>query len=316
MQLIRGIGNIRPEHHGCVLTIGKFDGVHLGHQAVCKNLIDKARELSLPSAVMVFEPQPEEFFAPDKAPPRLSSLRDKYNQLKQLGIDRLICIRFASEFAQQSPTHFVESLLRDKLGTRFLVVGDDFKFGFQRKGDFAFLQSISSQCGFDVVNTKSYQMNDDRVSSTLIRQALRDNNFRAARDMLGRDFALFGKVVHGEQNGRTIGFPTANLKIKAPKLPISGVFAVKAKVNGEEYDGVANLGYRPTLAGQQLQLETHLFAYSGNLYGRVLSVSFVDKIRDERRFESLQDLKLQIKKDALQAQAVLSAYKRNTGNEK
>ncbi|MEM0909383.1 MAG: bifunctional riboflavin kinase/FAD synthetase [Pseudomonadota bacterium] len=309
MQLIRGIGNIRPEHHGCVLTIGKFDGVHLGHQAVCKNLIYKAKQLKLPSSVMVFEPQPEEFFAPEKAPPRLSSLRDKYSQLKKLGIDRLICIRFEAGFAKQSPTHFVEELLKNKLGTKFLVVGDDFKFGFQRKGDFAFLQRISSKCGFEVVNTKSYQMNDDRVSSTLIRQALRDGDFSAAKNMLGRNFSLFGRVVHGEKNGRTIGFPTANIKIKSSKLPISGVFAVKAYMNGQEYKGVANLGYRPTLAGQQLQLETHLFAFSGNLYGCVLTVHFVDKIRDEKRFESLDELKQQIKKDALMAKTILSEDK-------
>ncbi len=307
MQLIRGIGNIRPDHHGCVLTIGKFDGVHLGHQAVCKNLIEKAKQLNLPSSVMVFEPQPEEFFALEKAPPRLSNLRDKYNQLKLLGIDRLICIRFENSFAKQSPTHFVENLLRDKLGTRFLVVGDDFKFGYERKGDFAFLQQIASQCGFDVVNTKSYQMNNDRISSTLIRQALRVGDFSAAKQMLGRDFALFGKVVHGEKNGRKIGFPTANIKIKTPKLPISGVFAVRVHVNGQDYDGVANLGVRPTLSGQQLQLETHLFGFSGDLYGRPISVRFINKIRDERRFNSLDDLKQQITKDAITAKAVLSA---------
>jgi len=307
VQLIRGIGNIRPDHHGCVLTIGKFDGVHLGHQAVCKNLIEKAKQLNLPSSVMVFEPQPEEFFALEKAPPRLSNLRDKYNQLKLLGIDRLICIRFENSFAKQSPTHFVENLLRDKLGTRFLVVGDDFKFGYERKGDFAFLQQIASQCGFDVVNTKSYQMNNDRISSTLIRQALRVGDFSAAKQMLGRDFALFGKVVHGEKNGRKIGFPTANIKIKTPKLPISGVFAVRVHVNGQDYDGVANLGVRPTLSGQQLQLETHLFGFSGDLYGRPISVRFINKIRDERRFNSLDDLKQQITKDAITAKAVLSA---------
>ncbi|QJR82072.1 bifunctional riboflavin kinase/FAD synthetase [Alteromonas pelagimontana] len=301
MELIRGLHNLRPHHRGCVLTIGKFDGVHKGHQAVLASVIEKARALSLPATVMVFEPQPEEVFSPETAPARLSTLREKYVQLKALGVDRLICVRFNRHFASQSADAFVHDLLVDKLGVKFLVVGDDFRFGRGREGDFSMLTHAGEQYQFDVVSTQSFQVNDCRISSTAIRQLLAAGEFAKAAVMLGRRFSISGKVVHGEKKGRTIGFPTANVLLKRFRTPIKGVFAVTVSIGKDTYHGVANVGSRPTVAGKRTQLEVHVFNYSGSLYGQTIIVCPEFKIRDEIKFASFEALKEQIERDAEQA---------------
>lgn len=306
MELIRGLHNIRPQHHGCVLTIGKFDGIHLGHQAVLQNVLQQADALKLPAVVMVFEPQPEELFAPEHAPARLSLLRDKYVGLKQIGVHRLLCVRFGAEFSSMSPQAFIKELLVDKLGVKFLVVGDDFRFGVGRSGDFEMLKEQGSALGFNVVSTQSYRIHDNRISSTAIRDALSNSDFSLAKEMLGHPFEVGGKVVHGEQNGRKIGFPTANILMKRTKSPVNGVFAVKVKHNARVYGGVANVGYRPTLEGNKLQLEAHLFDFNGDLYSTHLRVEFVSKIRDEIKFSDFQELSKQIEKDAAQAKLLLA----------
>jgi riboflavin kinase/FMN adenylyltransferase len=308
VELIRGIHNIKSQHRGCVLTIGKFDGIHKGHQAVLANLVEKAKALALPSAVMVFEPQPEEVFSPAQAPARLSRLRDKYEALKALGIDRLICVNFSKKFASQSPEQFVVDLLINHLGVNFLVVGDDFRFGHKRQGDFEYLQQAAKQFNFDVVSTQSFRVDNSRISSTAVRDALSSGNFEKAKNMLGRPFSISGKVVHGEKNGRTIGFPTANILLRRHKTPLHGVFAVRVLWQGAWLKGVANLGSRPTLAGQKLQLETHVFDFSEDLYGQRLHVEFISKIRDETKFDSFEQLKQQIKEDAKLARASLATY--------
>ncbi len=306
MELIRGLHNIQEAHNGCVLTIGKFDGVHLGHQAVLKNLLLKAHQLSLPAVVMVFEPQPEELFAPDYAPARLSLLRDKFIYMKEIGIHRLLCVRFTHDFASMSPTAFIQELLVEKLGVKFLVVGDDFRFGHKREGDFDMLRHMSHSAGYEVVSTQSFRMNDCRISSTAVRSALALSEFDKAQTMLGKPYVVRGKVVHGEKNGRTIGFPTANVLMHRHKAPIKGVFAVKASIDGTHYFGVANLGIRPTLSGKNLQLETHLFQFNGDLYGETIEVEFLHKIRDEIKFKNFNELKEQIQQDAEQARRLLS----------
>lgn len=309
MELIRGLHNLRQKHRGCVLTIGKFDGIHLGHQAVLRNLVDKARELALPATVMVFEPQPEELFSPHQAPARLSRLRDKYIELSKLGIDRLLCIKFDPKFAAYSANDFIQRLLVARLGVKFLVVGDDFRFGRQRQGDFAMLQAAGVRQGFTVVNTRSFRVEDCRISSTVIRQALQNSDFIAVKQMLGRAFTISGKVIHGDKKGRTIGFPTANLLLKRCKAPVQGVFAVTAKVEGEDCNGVANIGTRPTVAGERSQLEVHFFDLNQDLYGRFIQVNLVAKIRDEKKFDSFELLHQQIQADALQAKALLGVGK-------
>ncbi|GGD66472.1 bifunctional riboflavin kinase/FAD synthetase [Lacimicrobium alkaliphilum] len=307
MELIRGLYNIRDRHKGCVLTIGKFDGVHLGHQAVIRSLIEKARNMGLPATVMVFEPQPEELFTPDTAPARISRLRDKYTQLKRLGVDRLLCIRFDRRFSQYTAEFFVQQLLVKKLGVKFLVVGDDFRFGKGRSGDFAMLEREGKRWGFDVVSTRSFRLQNCRISSTAVREALADGDFKRARAMLGRPFSLMGKVVHGDKNGRTIGFPTANVLLNRCRAPVAGVFAVKVYIQGGKFDGVCNIGTRPTLNGQRSQLEVHLFDFNGSLYGKSLEVELMAKLRDEIKFASLDELKKQISRDAEQARLLLSA---------
>lgn len=309
MELIRGLHNLRDEHKECVLTIGKFDGVHLGHQAVLSNVLDKARSLGLPATVMVFEPQPEELFTPDTAPARISTLSEKYKALKKLGVDRLLCVRFSREFASQSPQTFVNDLLVERLGVKFLVVGDDFRFGKGRSGDFALLQSAGEEYGFEVASTQSFRMADCRISSTAIREALADGSFTQAEKMLGRRFSISGKVVHGEKKGRTIGFPTANVLLNRCQTPILGVFAVTVLIDGIEYGGVANIGSRPTLNGVRTQLEVHIFEFSGYVYGQPIEVMPVEKIRNEVKFASFDDLKKQIEKDVLSAREILNKQK-------
>jgi len=298
VELIRGLHNLRPRHQGCVLTIGKFDGVHKGHKAVLANVLDKARELALPATVMVFEPQPEEVFAPDKAPARLSTLSEKYRLLDAAGIDRLLCVRFNHDFASQSPDTFIQDLLVNKLGVRFLVVGDDFRFGKGRQGDFEMLKQAGQQYGFEVVSTQSYRLDDDRISSTAVRNALETGDFAKAESMLGRPFNVQGRVVHGEKKGRTIGFPTANVLLKRFRTPIKGVFAVTVTLDQRTFNGVANVGRRPTLNGQRTQLEVHLFDFNGDLYGQPIVVVPRKKLRDEHKFESFDALKQQIQVDA------------------
>ena len=307
MELIRGLHNLRPEHRGCVLTIGKFDGVHRGHQAVLANVHDKTRQLALPSTVMVFEPQPEELFSPATAPARLSTLREKYALLKAQGVDRLLCVRFDEYFASQSADTFIEDLLVKRLGVRYLVVGDDFRFGRRRLGDFSMLQRAGEAMGFEVASTQSFLMGDCRISSTAVREVLAMGDFERAANMLGRPFVFEGRVVHGDKKGRTIGFPTANVLLKRDKPAINGVFAVTVDVKGERYYGVANVGSRPTVAGKRTQLEVHIFSFSGSLYGEPISVAPVKKLRDEKRFASFDALKEQIKLDATAAQALFFA---------
>ena len=317
MELIRGIHNLRSEHHGCVLTIGNFDGVHLGHQAVLAQVKAQARALGVAAAVMTFEPQPQEIFQPEKAPARLTNWREKYLALRDQQIDRHLVIEFNRKFASQPPIEFIENVLVEKLGVKFLVVGDDFRFGYKREGDFALLQREGKRLGFEVVDTRSYRQQQLRVSSTAIRAARAEGDFERAESMLGRPYQMMGKIVHGRKNGRTIGFPTANIPLKRLKSPLHGVFAVKINVGRAlgattnsraegTYHGVANLGTRPTLNGDEVQLEVHLFDFSGNLYGQHATVTPVAKLRSEQRFASLEHLKQQIEKDAARARALLS----------
>ena len=301
MELIRGIHNIKPWHRGCVLTIGNFDGVHLGHQSVLRRLTEQAKRLGVASCVMVFEPQPRELFTGDQAPPRLTRLREKYQQLARLGIDRLLCVRFNADFAAQSPDHFIRGLLVDKLGVRFLVVGDDFRFGQNRGGDFAQLTRAGRAFDFEVVSTQSWCMNRQRVSSTLIRKALGEDQLEAAAQMLGRRFSVCGRVAHGAKLGRTIGFPTANVALKRQVIPVSGVYAVDLWLNGQRYPGVANIGDKPTVNGSQSLLEVHLFDFSGDLYGKQVEVELRHKLRNEQKFASFALLKEQIQRDAAAA---------------
>lgn len=306
MQLVRGIHNIRSQDHGCVLTIGNFDGVHLGHQQVIKALVNKAKALNCVAAVLVFEPQPQELFSPETAPARLCRLRDKYSLLAKLGVQRLICVNFTAQFASQSAQHFIEHLLVKKLGIKHLIVGDDFHFGKNRAGNFDMLCQAGNNFGFNVSDTKSYKMADCRISSTAIRQALEQDKLTEATRMLGREYSIIGRVFHGDKRGRQLGFPTANVLLKRRVSPLSGVFAVMVKTDDGEYKGVANIGARPTINGIRQQLEVHLFDFDESLYGQCIEVIVKKKLRSVIKFDSLEALRQQIQKDSEQAKSVLA----------
>ena len=301
MELIRGIHNLRAEHVGCVLTIGNFDGVHRGHQAVLSRLQEQAVQLGLPSCVMVFEPQPLEFFAREKAPARLSRLRDKYEAIAALNIDRLLCVKFDHVFAELTAAEFIEQILVRKLAVRFLVIGDDFRFGLQRRGDFALLVEAGRQYGFQVLSTDTLLHAQQRVSSTLLREALREGRLEDVTQMLGHPYTITGRVAHGAKLGRTIGFPTANIHLKRLVVPVQGVYAVQVLIADAIHFGVANIGFRPTVNGTRSQLEVHIFDFKGDLYGKQLQIQVCHKLRDEQKFPSFPALQTQITMDARQA---------------
>lgn len=308
MELIRGIQNIRALHHGCVLTIGNFDGVHRGHQALLKHLKQEALQRGLPTVVMTFEPQPLEFFLPEKAPARLTRLRDKIKYLAECGIDYLLCVKFDKQFAAQTPEEFVSSLLVNKLGVKFLAIGDDFRFGKNREGDFHFLQQAGARYGFEVANTESYCDKGLRISSTAVREALLNDDLVLAESLLGHPYSVCGRVVHGNELGRTIGFPTANIPMKRLVAPVKGVYAVDVYLsdNQSPLPGVANIGSRPTVKGKGVQLEVHLIDVNMDLYGRRIDVVLRKKLRNEQRFASLDALKQQIADDVATARDFLS----------
>ena len=301
MELIRGIHNLRSEHVGCVLTIGNFDGVHRGHQAVLSRLQEQAAQLGLPSCVMVFEQQPLEFFAGDKAPARLSRLRDKYEAIAALNIDRLLCVKFDHAFSELTAADFIEQILVRKLAVKFLVIGDDFRFGLQRRGDFALLMEAGRQYGFQVLSTDTLLHDQQRVSSTLLREALREGRLEDVTQMLGHPYTITGRVAHGAKLGRTIGFPTANIHLKRLVVPVQGVYAVQVLIADAIHFGVANIGFRPTVNGTRSQLEVHIFDFKGDLYGKQLQIQVCHKLRDEQKFPSFSALQTQITMDARQA---------------
>lgn len=303
MQLIRGIHNLRARHYGCVLTIGNFDGVHRGHQMLLERLKQEGQARDLPVMVMTFEPQPLELFAADQAPARLTRLRDKVNYLARAGVDTLLCVKFDAAFAAHDAQDFVRHLLVEKLGVKFLVVGDDFHFGAGRSGDFLLLQKAGQAYGFEVISTATFCNGGRRVSSTAVRDALLHDDLPLAQELLGHPYTISGRVVHGKALGRTLGFPTANLPMKRQVSPVSGVYAVEVYGLGSTpFPGVANIGTRPTVDGdKRQQLEVHLLDIAMDLYGRHIEVVLCKKIRNEQRFASLEALTQQIAEDVVTA---------------
>ena len=302
MKLIRGLHNLRPEHQGCVATIGNFDGVHLGHQAILRQVKAKALELGVPSAVVVFEPQPREFFAASQAPARLTRFRDKVERLSAQGIDRILCLPFNQKLASLSGRAFIDQVLIQGLGVRHLVVGDDFRFGCDRAGDFALLQQVGQEQVFDVVNTTTFEVEAERVSSTRIRTVLAEANFVLANKLLGVPYQISGRVLHGRKLGRQLGVPTANLSLKDKQPALQGVYTVlMSGGDGLLHKGVANIGNRPTIDGVRPALEVHLFDFNGDLYGQRVQVTFCSKLRDEQRFSDVAALREQIMMDLQQA---------------
>lgn len=306
MELIRGHYNLRPRHHGCVATVGNFDGVHLGHQAVLGQVCEKAAALGLPSAVVTFEPHPQEFFNPARVPLRLTGFREKMQILRRYAIDRVLCLRFNRALARLTAREFIDRILVDALGIGCLVIGGDFRFGFGREGDVALLQAAGARQGFQVIPMHAFEVDGVRVSSTRIREALQTGDLAMAEKLLGRSYRLAGRVFEGDHRGRLLGFPTANIHLHRRVLaeaerrcaPLSGVFAVKIYgLECEPLPGVANIGVRPTVDGTKPLLEVHLLDFDQDIYGRHVQVEFLAKLRDEQRFDGLDGLKRQIRND-------------------
>ena len=286
------------------LTIGNFDGVHLGHRAMIARLKEVAGRQGLAVAVMTFEPQPQEFFAPDQAPARLTSLHEKLEILRECSVDRVYVCRFDYAFAQLGADEFVSRILQDGLGVRWLLVGDDFRFGARRSGNFTTLKALAAGAGFEVEAMTSFVAVGARVSSTAIRGLLEAGDLAGAQQLLGRPYSITGRVVDGDKLGAQIGYPTANIQLKRSKAPLSGIFVVEAEGLGPEaLPGVASLGVRPTVKERgRPTLEVHLFDFDGRIYGQRICVRFLKKLRDEQKFADIDALVVQMDRDAAAAQ--------------
>ncbi len=305
MELIRGLHNLRPRHRGCVATVGAFDGVHLGHQAVLRHLLEKSREYGVPATIIVFEPLPREFFAPLEAPARIMSFREKFQELRYEGVDRLLRIRFDESLRSMSAQAFIDRVFVDGLAVRYVVLGDDFRFGSDREGDYKFIREQGERYGYEARPTPTETLEGERVSSTRIREALEAADFPLAEKLLGRPYSISGKVVYGRQMGQTIGVPTANLELRRLRAPLSGVYAVEVSGNAlEGAMGVANVGVRPTVDNSiRANLEVHLLDRKVHLYGQHIEVTFRRKLRDEKKFNSVTELQENIARDIAETRA-------------
>ncbi|MDE2306509.1 MAG: bifunctional riboflavin kinase/FAD synthetase [Gammaproteobacteria bacterium] len=307
MEIVRGLKIPEAQQRGCVLTVGNYDGVHLGHQQMLKSLRQHAGRLGLPATVLVFEPSSKEFIDPEGAPPRLTRWREKCLALAACGVDRLVTLRFDERIRAMDPRAFVDELIVGALGTRHMVIGDDFRYGCRAAGNIETLVEAGRERGFTVEQMPPYVLDAVRVSSTAVRQRLERGDFAGAERLLGRPYRMQGRVVHGQALGRGLGFPTANLRLGRRKTAVEGVLAVRARgSDGVSRAGVASLGTRPTVGGIEPLLEVHLFDFEGDLYGRTLEVEFVAKLRDERKFASLDSMVEQMRRDAAEARRLLT----------
>lgn len=308
MKIIRGLLNLKPEHRGCVTTIGNFDGVHRGHQAILTSVSEKAKQLGVKSMLICFEPLPKEYFG--QAPARLTRFRERVELLKGLGLDLVLCLKFDEKTRHMSAKQFIDILVQD-IKVSALYVGDDFQFGSDRSGSFADLKAAGINHGFELTNLHTLTFENIRVSSTRIRECLANGQFREAEQMLGHAYSITGKVVYGRQLGKTLNAATANIELHRYRAAIDGVYAVEVEGLDERYQGVANVGVRPTLNEATLKpiLEVHLFDFDADIYGRTVKVLFRHKIRDEEKFPGLDELKKAIAVDIESAKRFFSEQK-------
>ena len=306
MKLLRTPSHNAFQQSGCVLTIGDFDAVHLGHQKMISRLVEKGGELNLPAVLMSFAPSPEAYFRKSDAAPRLTSISEQYFALSGSGIDTLLVLPFNRQLANTAAPQFIDQYLLSALNVRYLLVGDDFRFGKDRSGDFALLADAGKKSGFDLEQMTTVELEGERISSTRVRAFLNEGNLQSAAKMLGRNYSMTGRVAHGDKRGREWGFPTLNIPLRRTP-PLTGVFAVLVKIeNGGTISGVANLGTRPTVDGMRTLLEVHLFEFDGEIYGHRICVEFMEKIRHEQKFDSFELLQKQIFQDCESAKTILS----------
>jgi riboflavin kinase / FMN adenylyltransferase len=307
MELVRGLHNISQRHRGCVLTVGNYDGVHLGHQQMIGALKARAAQFRSAATVLVFEPSSKEFIDPEGAPARLTRWREKFTALAAQGVERLVTLRFDECMRAMTPHSFVDELIVQRLGTRHMVVGDDFRYGSNAGGTIDSLRAAGQAHGFGVEQISPFVLDGVRVSSTAVREQLVVADFPQAARFLGRPYRMMGRVAPGNRLGRTLGFPTANLRLMRRKSPVWGILAVWTHgIDSRPLPGVASLGTRPTVNGIEPLLEVHVFDFDGDLYGRAIEVEFVAKLRDEVKFDSLDAMTAQMKIDAVQARDILS----------
>ncbi len=313
MEFIRGLHNLQRQRKCCVATIGNFDGVHLGHHAVLDQVKEKAKTAGLLSTVVIFEPQPIEYFAPDKAPSRLTRLREKIQQFSVHDIDRVVCLRFDEKMVNLSAAEFVDEILLGALAVKKLIVGDDFRFAKNREGDYQYLLSVAKEKEFEVSMTQSFTSESERISSTLIREALANGDMVKATRLLGRPYRISGRVVHGDKRGRELGFATANIELHRYLSPVKGIFSGRVYGLGEEaLDAVVYVGSRPVYEGKRVILEVHLLDFDEDLYGRHLQVELLEKLRGEGDFSSEEELVKQVQEDIKNARQSLKLN--NTNN--
>ncbi|GJM05480.1 MAG: riboflavin biosynthesis protein [marine bacterium B5-7] len=309
MEFIRGLHNLQRQRKDCVATIGNFDGVHLGHQKVLEQLKRTAKESGLVSTVVIFEPQPIEFFVPEKAPSRLTRLREKLQQFSRHDIDRVVCLRFDEQIANLSAEKFVDDILLNALAVKELIIGDDFHFGKNRQGNYQYLVDVAEDKGFEVEMTDTLSCQSERVSSTLIRQLLANGEMKKASDLLGRPYRISGRVVHGDKRGRQLGFATANIELHRYLSPVAGIFSGRVYGLGKQpLDAVVYVGARPVYKGEHDILEVHILDYDEDLYGRHVQVELLEKLRGEGDFDSEEELVLQIAKDIEKTKSSLKKY--------
>ena len=308
MKLIRGLHNLRAEHRGTVATIGNFDGVHRGHHSIFSRLADTGRALGMPTTLITFEPQPLEYFAGANAPARLTRFKEKLAELHKTELDRVVVLRFDEQLSNMEAEQFVTELLVDRLGVRVLMAGADFRFGRDAYGNLGLLQSLGARHGFELLERETFETAGGRVSSSWIRDALTNGELELATELLGRPYAMCGRVQMGQQLGRTLGYPTANIAPRRLVSPLSGIYVVSVEgLGADARPGVASIGTRPTVNGVGVLLEAHLFDFNEDIYGREVKVNFLDKLRDEWKFDSLEAMTVQIDKDAGDARAYFEA---------
>ena len=315
MYLIRGIQNIdlfisKYKEVDLIATIGNFDGLHLGHQHIIQNMQKDAEDNDWKKLVIFTEPHAKEFFAEslgtkEEKPPRIFPWSEKVKKLKQLDVEFSFFLNFNNQLRNMTPETFIKEVL-SRLSIKKIIIGDDFRFGANREGDFNFLKNWGNENNIIIEKTQTFFMHNKRVSSTRIRECLTKGDFETAKELLGRPYTFTGKVVYGQQLGTQLGVPTANLWLPQNKLPIAGVYIVKVEAEGETYGGIANMGTRPTVDGQNPVLEVHILGFSGNLYGKKIKVEFLKKVRDEKKFNGLDELKEQIFKDISTAKTYFS----------
>jgi len=309
MEFIHGLSNLYRQRKECVATIGNFDGVHLGHKLVLEQLKETAKRFDLISTVLIFEPQPMEYFNPETSPSRLTRLREKLQQFSNYNIDRVVCLKFNKELANLSALDFIDDILLKGLFAKKIIVGDDFRFSRNREGNYQYLLEVSHEKNFEVFKTGSYVENGERVSSTMIRNTLAKGDITNANHYLGRPYSISGKVVHGDKRGKKIGFPTINIELHRNSSPVSGIFAGYVHgIDEKSLDAVVYIGSRPVYKGGRILLEAHILEFDENIYGRHIRVELIDKLRNDDHITSEKELIEQIKKDIDKTKKCLKKY--------